>query len=71
MGDVTLSLDCHCRNVDILSSFYKYYHKITNSPKASFARNTRFSNIQHPFAITLVTNLTNAFANMYIVYPYS
>ena len=35
-------------------------------PKASFARNTRFSKSQHPKALKLDTNRTNAFANSFI-----
>ena len=35
--------------------------------KASFARNTRFSNIQKPFRIKLDTNRTNTFANSFIL----
>ena len=40
--------------------------KFIISPKASFARNTRFSKIQYLFAIKLDTNRTNAFANSFI-----
>ena len=35
-------------------------------PKALFTRNTRFSNVQHPFAVKLDKNRTSAFANSFI-----
>ena len=35
-------------------------------PMASFARNTRLSSIQHPYAFKLDTNRTNAFTNSFI-----
>ena len=37
-----------------------------NCIEASFARNTRFSKIQHPYELKLDTNRTNAFANSFI-----
>ena len=40
--------------------------KLIIAPKASFGRNTQFLNIQHPFAIKLDTNQTNAFAMSFI-----
>ena len=47
----------HRRFVSVLSLFYRYYHGFCSDeiksiipPKASFARNTRFSKIQHPYA---------------------
>ena len=58
------------QNVSIY--FYRHYHgvcfdeiKSTIPPKASFARNTLFSKIQHPYA-KLDTNRTNAFVNSFI-----
>ena len=44
--------------VSVFSLFYRYYHGICSDeiksiipPKVSFARNTRFSKIQHPYAL--------------------
>ena len=63
----------HRRSVSALSLFYRYYHgfcfdeiKSIIPPKASFARNTRFSKIQHSNALKLDINQTNAFANSFI-----
>ena len=77
IGDpaVTDSLDslAHRRSVSVLSLFYRYYHGFCSDeiksiilPKASFARNTRFSKIQHRYALKLDTNPTSAFANSFI-----
>ena len=53
--------------------FYRYYHRFCFDeiksiipPKASFARNTRFCKIQHPYALKLDTDHTNAFANSFV-----
>ena len=53
--------------------FYRYYHGFGSKEiksiiplKASFVRNTRFSRTQHPHALKLDTNRTNAFANSFI-----
>ena len=56
MGDTdTLDSLAHRRSVSTLSLFYTYYHGFCSDeiksiipPKASFVRNTRFSQIQHP-----------------------
>ena len=69
IGDPTLAdtLDslAHRRSGYALSLFYRYYHVICSDeiksiipPKASFARNTRFSKIQQPYALKLDTNRT-------------
>ena len=69
----TLDSLAHGRSVSALSLFYRYYHgfcfdeiKSIIPRKVSFARNTRFSKIQHPYALKLDTNRTNAFANSFI-----
>ena len=69
----TLDSLAHHRSVSALSLFYRYYHGFCSDeiksiipPKASSARNTRFFNIQHPYALKLDTNRTNAFANSFI-----
>ena len=66
----TLDSIAHRRSVSTLSLFYTYYHGFCSDeiksiipPKTAFARNTRFSKIQHPYALKLDTNRTNAFAN--------
>ena len=77
MGDPALTdtLDSLAlrRSVSALSFFYRYYHglccdeiKSIIPPKASFARNTRFSKIQHPYALKSDTNRRNAFSNSFI-----
>ena len=55
------------------SPFYRYYHGFCSDEiesrillKASFARNTQLSNTQHPNALKLDTNRTNAFPNSFI-----
>ena len=69
----TLDSLAHRRSVSALSLFYRYYHGFCSDeiksiipPKASFAWNTRFSKIQHPYALKLGTNRTRAFANSFI-----
>ena len=66
-------MPAHRRSVSALSLFHRYYHgycsdeiKSIIPPKASFARNTRFSKIQHPYALKLDTYRTNVFANSFI-----
>ena len=74
IGDPTLTdtLDslAHRRSVSALSLFYRCFCsdeiKSILPPKASFARNTRFSKSQHLYALKLDTNRTNAFANSFI-----
>ena len=65
----TLDSLAHRGSVSALSLFYRHDHGFCSDeiksiipPKASFARNTRFSKIQHPYALKLDTNRTNAFA---------
>ena len=55
----TLDSLAHRRSVSALFLFHRYYRgfcsdkiKSINPPKASFARNTRFSKIQHPYALS-------------------
>ena len=69
----TLDFLAHRRSVSALSLFYRFYHGFCSDEiksiipqKASFARNMRFSKIQHPYALKLDTNRTNAFANTFI-----
>ena len=77
IGDPTLTNTfnslSHRRSISALSLFYRYYHGFCSDeiksiipPKASFARNTRLSKIQHPYALKLDTNSTNAFAFSFI-----
>ena len=70
----TLDSLAHRRSVSALFLFYRYYHgscsdeiKSIIPPKASFRRNTRFSKTQHPYALKLDTNRTNAFVNSFIL----
>ena len=66
IGDPTLtnSLNslAHRRTISALSLYCGYYHGVCSvelksiiPPKATFIRNTRFSNAQHPFAVKLNT----------------
>ena len=51
---------------------YRYYYGVfvqaswNNHPKVLFVRNTRFSKGQHPFAVKLDKNRTNALAKSFI-----
>ena len=76
IGDpaLTNALDslAHCSTVFALCFFKRFIYRYgvcsddiqsIIPSKASFARNTRFSMIQHHYAIKLETNRTNAFAN--------
>ena len=72
--DLSNSLDslAHRRTVSALSLYYRYYVcsvelKSIIPPKALFTRNTRFSNVQHPFAVKLDKNQTSAFANSFFI----
>ena len=63
----------HRRTISALSLYYRYYHGVCSvelksiiPPKAVFTRNTRFSNAQHPFAVKLNKNRTNAYANSFV-----
>ena len=67
----TLDSLAYRRSVSALSLFYRYQHGFCSDeiksiipPNASFARNTRFSKIQHPYALKLDTNRTNSFIPM-------
>ena len=66
----TLDSLAHRRSASALSLFYRYYPgycsdeiKSIIPPKAWFARNSK---TQHPYALKLDTNRTNAFTNSFI-----
>ena len=72
---ITSTLDSlvHRRAVSTISVFYRYYYgvcsdqiKSTIPAKASYERNTRFSNIQYTPTVKLDTNRTNAFTIFFV-----
>ena len=65
------SITSKIREYSALRLTKKYYivskkKKSISPPKASFARNTQFSKIQHPSSLKLDINRTNTFANSFI-----